>query len=111
LKEKVTKKALDTGFEVISEVGKKKPDEKLPLSLVHQQIEQDLANGVSKVIVKARKPGKGVEIYDRDRNVKISEVNAILSGIAAVNTLPWKTPIKNQQQYLLLRFAGIEIWI
>lgn len=104
-REEVIRKALDAGFEVISEIGKKKPDEKLPLSLVHQQIEQDLANGVFKVIVEAREAGKGVGIYDRDGNVKISEVDAILSGVAAADTLLWEAPIKNQQQYLLLRFG------
>jgi len=104
-RERVIKKALDAGFRVISEIGKKKPEEKLPLSLMHQQIEQDLDNGAFKVIVEAREAGKGVGIYDKNGNVKASEIDDILSGGAEVDSLVWEAPIKNQQQHLILRFG------
>jgi len=104
-REKVIKEALDAGFKVISEVGKKKPEEKPALSLMHQEMEEDLENGVFKVIVEARAAGKGVGIYDEKGDVKISEIDGILAGRVEVNDLIWEAPIKNQQQYLILRFG------
>lgn len=104
-RERVIKKALDAGFKVISEIGKKKPEEKPALSLIHQQIEQDLNNGAFKVIVEAREAGKGVGIYDKNGNVKTSEIDDILSGGVNVDDLIWEAPLKNQQQYLILRFG------
>ena len=47
---------------------------------MHQQIEQDLKNGAFKIIVEAREAGKGVGIYDKNGNVKPSEIDDILSG-------------------------------
>ncbi len=104
-REDTVKKALDNGFKVISEIGKKKPEEKPALSLMHQEIEQDLRNGAFKVIVEAREAGKGVGIYDEKGNVKPSEIDGILAGGIDVNDLIWEAPIKNQQQHLILRFG------
>ena len=104
-REKIIKKALDAGFKVISEVGKKKPEEKPALSLMHQEIEQDLRNGAFKVIVEAREAGKGVGVYDEKGEVKAAEIDNILAGGVDVNDLIWEAPIKSQQQYLILRFG------
>ncbi|GAH69578.1 unnamed protein product, partial [marine sediment metagenome] len=65
----------------------------------------DLEEGVFKVIVEAREAGKGVGIYDRDGKVKEDEIEAILAGVRNSDTLIWEAPIKNQQQYLILRFG------
>ena len=107
-RERIIREAFDAGFRVISEVGKKKPEEKPALSLMHQEIEQDRKNGAFKVIVEAREAGKGVGIYDEKGNVKPSEIDDILAGGADVNDLIWEAPIKNQQQYLITRF-GINV--
>jgi len=104
-RERVIKQTLDAGFKVISEVGKKKPEEKPALSLMHQEIEQDLKNGAFKVIVEARAAGKGVGIFDEKGAVKETEIDDILSGGVDVNDLIWEAPLKNQQQYLILRFG------
>ncbi|HIE51022.1 MAG TPA: phosphosulfolactate synthase [Armatimonadetes bacterium] len=98
-------KALDAGFRVISEVGKKDPAEKVPLAQLHEQIAADLANGAFKVIVEAREAGKGVGIYDEEGRIKEEEVEAIVSGVADPNCLLWEAPLKSQQQQLILRFG------
>jgi phosphosulfolactate synthase len=105
IRERVIKKTLDAGFKVISEVGKKKPEEKPSLSLVHQEIEQDLKNGAFKVIVEAREAGKGVGIYNEKGEVEKAEIDNILAGGVDVNDLIWEAPIKGQQQHLILRFG------
>lgn len=101
----VIKKALDTGFRVITEVGKKDPKEALPLSLIHELVEEDMANGAFKVIIEAREAGKGVGIYDDEGKVKEDEVENIVAGVPDVNCLIWEAPMKNQQQALILRFG------
>lgn len=101
----VIKKALDMGFKVITEVGKKDPVEALPISLVHEIIQDDIANGAYKVIIEAREAGKGVGIFDKDGRTKNDEVEQIVAGVADTDDLIWEAPLKNQQQDLILRFG------
>ena len=99
------KRALDAGFRVISEVGKKDPNEKIAFSLMHEEIASDLELGAFKVIVEARAAGKGVGIFDKDGKVKDDEVDSIVAGVDDPGVLIWEAPIKNQQQHLILRFG------
>lgn len=101
----VIDKCLKRGFKVISEVGKKDPNDKVATPIMHRQIKRDLSQGVYKVIVEAREAGKGVGIYEKDGSVKNDEIDAIVSGVDDVNKLVWEAPIKNQQQHLILRFG------
>jgi len=101
----IIKRSLDAGFKVISEVGKKDPDEKIATALMHEEIASDLALGVFKVIVEAREAGKGVGIYDKDGKVKEDEIDDIIRGVKDPNVLVWEAPLKNQQQHLITRFG------
>jgi len=100
------KRALDAGFKVLTEVGKKSPDQKLAIVEMHQLISHDLELGALLVIVEAREAGKGVGIFDKSGAVNESEVDQIVSGVADLDKLMWEAPIKNQQQYLILRFGN-----
>ena len=102
------KRAVDMGFMVVSEVGKKDPDEKVAAAEMHEQIAQDLANGSYKVIVEAREAGRGVGIYDKDGKPRQDELEAIIRGVDDITRLEWEAPIKNQQQCLIERF-GINV--
>jgi len=102
------KRAVDMGFMVVSEVGKKDPDDKVATTMLHEEIAADLKNGAFKVIVEAREAGKGVGIYDKDGKPKDDEVEAIIKGVDDITKLEWEAPIKNQQQFLILRF-GINV--
>ncbi|NOR12892.1 MAG: phosphosulfolactate synthase [Candidatus Aminicenantes bacterium] len=95
--------ACDCGFKVITEVGKKDPKEAIPLSQVHQLIEEDLSNGSVKVIIEAREAGKGVGIFDAEGKIKDDEVEGIIAGVENLNDIMWEAPIKNQQQALIIR--------
>jgi len=101
----VVKKAIEAGFKVISEIGKKSPKDKQPLELLFEEINQDLRNGAFKVIVEAREAGKGVGIYDETGKIKEEEVNAILLGVKDSDCLIWEAPLKSQQEYLILKFG------
>lgn len=99
------KRAVDMGFRVLSEVGKKDPNEAVATAKLHEEIAADLKNGAFKVIVEAREAGKGVGIYDKDGKPKDEEVEAIIKGVEDIAKLEWEAPIKNQQQFLILRFG------
>jgi len=101
----VIKKAVDAGFPVMSEVGKKDPNEKVAVSIMHEEIAADLKNGAFKVIVESREGGKGIGIYDKDGEVVEDELDAIVSGVDDPDCLVWEAPIKNQMQYLIGRFG------
>jgi len=104
-RKKIIKKAVNMGFKVISEVGKKDPNEKISIPLMHKEILSDLECGAFKVIVEAREAGRGVGIYDSEGKIKEEEIDKIISGVKDVNCLIWEAPHKNQQQYLILRFG------
>lgn len=104
-RQNLIKKTKDMGFKVITEVGKKDPREILPISLIHQLINEDIQSGVFKVIIEAREAGKGVGIFDQEGKVKSEEIDNILAGIENPEYLMWEAPLKNQQQDLILRFG------
>jgi len=104
-RKEIINKALETGFKVITEVGKKDPKEVLPIALVHKLIREDLENGAFKVIIEAREAGRGVGIFDSEGKIKQEEVDHIIAGVEDVSQLLWEAPIKNQQQDLIIRFG------
>lgn len=100
------KRALDAGFKVLTEVGKKSPDEKIAVAEMHRLIAYDLELGAIQVIIEAREAGKGVGVFDKSGAVNESEVDQIVAGVADLDKLMWEAPMKNQQQYLILRFGN-----
>jgi phosphosulfolactate synthase len=100
------KRALDAGFKVLTEVGKKSPDEKVAVAEMHRQITRDLELGAMLAIVEAREGGKGIGVFDKTGAVDEGEVDAIVSGVDDLDRLMWEAPIKNQQQYMILRFGN-----
>ena len=101
----IVKRAKDTGFKVLTEVGKKDPKDAIETTTMHEQIAADLAQGAYKVIVEARESGHGVGIFDSSGDVQTEMVEEILGGINNVEDLIWEAPIKNQQQWLILEFG------
>jgi phosphosulfolactate synthase len=100
------KRALDAGFKVVTEVGKKSPNEKVAVAEMHRLIAHDLELGAVQVIIEAREAGKGVGVFGKSGAVNESEVDEIVSGVADLDRVMWEAPIKNQQQYLILRFGN-----
>ncbi|MBN1274142.1 MAG: phosphosulfolactate synthase [Candidatus Aminicenantes bacterium] len=104
-REKTIRKAVDSGFLVYTEVGKKDPAEEISVAVMHDVIQADLKSGAFKVIVEAREGGKGVGIFDQDGKVKEGNVENILSGVENPEDLLWEAPLKNQQKYLILKLG------
>ncbi|MGH2524722.1 MAG: phosphosulfolactate synthase [Anaerolineales bacterium] len=100
--------ALDLGLLVVSEVGKKDPRHQPAAEELAEQALADFEAGAAWVIVEARESGKGVGVYGADGSVHEQDVDTI---VAALNTrerldhLIWEAPLKNQQEYFILRFG------
>lgn len=97
--------AVDFGFIVFSEIGKKDPQEHIPASALHRIMEEDLQAGVRGIIVEGRESGQGVGIYDRDGEILEDELTKIVKACPAPDRLIWEAPQKTQQEELIVRFG------
>lgn len=106
-REKLIKSALDAGFKVVSEVGKKDMELNLSVAETIRQIERDLRYGVSKVTVESRGSGKGIGVYDEKGEVKGDDVEQIITSIDPQHLI-WEAPNKEGQEYFIKRL-GINV--
>jgi len=98
--------ALDLSLTVISEVGKKDPRHQPQAEELAEQALADFESGAAWVIIEARESGKGVGIYDADGHVNERDVDILTSALNShLTRLIWEAPLKNQQEYFILRFG------
>jgi phosphosulfolactate synthase len=98
-------KAVKARFRVLSEVGKKDPNDAQPMALLADIVNADLDHGAFMVIMEAREAGKGVGIYDASGLPKEAEIDAFLGGVRDPSRVLWEAPLGPQQRYLVLRFG------
>ena len=100
------KRALDAGFKVISEVGKKDPAIEIPVTQLCEQIGEDLALGVDKVIMEARESGAGIGIYDASGGLRKEKLAAMLDQLRGhEDDIMWEAPRQGQQAQLILQYG------
>jgi phosphosulfolactate synthase len=98
--------ALDVGLTVITEVGKKDPNEQPAVELLAEQALADFDSGASWVIVDARESGRGVGVFDADGSVREEAVDAMVDILKGhLDKMIWETPLKKQQEYFIIRFG------
>lgn len=105
VREQAIKMAVELGFRVLTEVGKKDPAEGAPAGRYVEQILRDLDSGAFKVIIEGRESGKNTGVYDRDGGLLASEIREVLSAVPDPRSLFWEAPLKEQQQDLILLFG------
>jgi phosphosulfolactate synthase len=93
-------------IKVLTEVGKKSPDETIAIPEMQRLIAHDLELGAIQVIIEAREAGKGVGVFDKAGDVDEAEVSLITEGVDDLDKVMWEAPLKKQQQYLILRFGN-----
>lgn len=104
-RERAIKQALDAGFKVVSEVGKKDEELNLPVAEMIRQIHRDLEYGVSKVTVESRGSGKGIGVYDSSGKVKGDDVDQITAAVDPSHLI-WEAPNKDGQEYFIKRLGN-----
>jgi phosphosulfolactate synthase len=98
--------ALDIGLNVISEVGKKDPNEQPSPEQLAEQAIADFETGVSWVIVDARESGRGIGVFNEDGSVREDSVDIMADMLKDhLDHMIWETPLKKQQEYFILRFG------
>lgn len=99
-------KAKEKGFYVLSEVGKKDPDNdaKITLDKRIELINAELEAGSDKVIIEAREGGKNIGIFDKDGLAKEEEIDCITNYTPKENII-WEAPNKDQQVYFVLKLG------
>ena len=105
VRERAISMAADLGLKVLTEVGKKDPNEKAPVEDYIKQIQRDLAIGAHRVIVEGRESGKNAGFYDHEGQFVADEIEEMLSAVGDPQLLIWEAPLKEQQQGLILRFG------
>jgi phosphosulfolactate synthase (CoM biosynthesis protein A)/phosphosulfolactate phosphohydrolase-like enzyme len=106
----ILKQAVDLGFDVTSEVGKKLVQEDQAISNTRRirEILEDLAAGAQKVIIEARESGT-VGIF-RGKNDINAELAYELFQSIDPDALIWEAPEKDQQAWLLHQLGpGVSI--
>lgn len=96
--------AISAGLNVITEIGKKNPQEQPDDERLIATGNADLNAGVVWVIVEARESGQGIGIYDSQGKV-INEKLAKLSGELPLEKIIWEAPLKSQQARLINDFG------
>ena len=101
----IISKTKERGFTVISEVGKKNPQDdcKLDTDDRVKLINSDINAGSDRILIEAREGGKGIGIYDECGNVKEDELEILAK--TDMEKIIWEAPLKNQQTYLILKFG------
>ncbi|TDA68545.1 MAG: phosphosulfolactate synthase [Clostridia bacterium] len=98
--------ALDGGFKVLTEIGKKHPQDRVATLKLQEQVWRDLEDGALKVIVEGRESGQGVVIYDDAGAIKVDELEALVRSLSDPRVLIWEAPRKSQQLELIVRFGA-----
>lgn len=105
MRRKAISLAIKMGFKVLTEVGKKQPDDRENCLDLARQARLDLQAGAVWVIVEGREFGQGVTMYDAQGRMREESVTAFMNCIADQNLIVWEAPLKEQQQELILRFG------
>ena len=103
----IIKMCLDSGFTVISEVGKKDPKKDILLT-TEQRIElmkKDLESGSLMVIIEARESGRGIGVMGKDGKVNFDELDILIDAVGLNKTMI-EAPDKEQQQSIYMRYGS-----
>lgn len=101
-RERIIQCAKSAGLSVITEVGKKDPENQPTALQMASQAMMDFAWGADWVIIEGRESGISVGIYDELGNVQssaLAEIQAVTQQYA--DRLIWEAPLKKQQSYLI----------
>ncbi len=93
-------KAVDLGFRVLTEVGKKDANEKCLVDEMVKQLNEDLENGAYRVIIEARESGT-VGVYNSAGDTDLEAFEKILRGAPNPDVIIWEAPLKKQQVHLI----------
>lgn len=105
VRERAISMALDAGFKVLTEVGKKNMQDKEIIGHYLRQVKRDLDCGAFRVIIEGRESGKNAGFYDERGRFIEDEWEQLLVAAGDQRLLIWEAPLKQQQRDLISRFG------
>lgn len=100
LRREAIRQAVNLGFKVLTEVGKKDANEVfLPEEMV-RQLNEDLDNGAYRVIIEGRESGT-VGMYNSLGDLDQQIFETLLRGVPSPELIIWEAPQKKQQVHLI----------
>ncbi len=102
----IIRQAQESGFYVISEVGKKdvEADKQMTLRDRIEEARSDIEAGAHYVIIEAREGGKNIGVYDEKGCLRKEMARALVESIG-LNQIMFEAPEKSQQRDLILLFG------
>jgi phosphosulfolactate synthase len=101
LRSELIQQAIEYGFEVITEYGKKCWGSTIEIEELIETVELDAGLGASLITIEGRESGKGVGIFDENGVCKDKEIEQVLRRVPSKHLLLWEAPNKDQQVHLL----------
>lgn len=101
LRTELIRKAVEYGFEVYTEYGKKCWGSRVEVEELIGTVQSDIQTGAELVTIEGRESGAGVGIFDENGACRDDEVNAVLEQLTSPHLLLWEAPQKSQQVHLI----------
>jgi len=96
IREDIIKKSLERELKVISEIGKKHPEEELSLQKVQELIAEDTKMGVFKVALEVEPAKSGFGVMNDEGFIIKSNVELLMKSLDDPEVILWNVPFKNQ---------------
>ncbi len=102
----IIKMCINSGFTVISEVGKKDPKKDAAMSMEKriELMKMDLESGAQMVIIESRESGKGIGVMGKGGEVDFTELDRIVEAVGLEYTMI-EAPEKSQQQAIFMHYG------
>ncbi len=101
----IIKTAREADLVVLTEIGKKEAGGVFYPELMAAQMNKDLEEGASKVILEARESGKDVTIFNVQGDIEHEKMEQLLMFAAAQEQIIWEAPLKKQQVAFIALFG------
>jgi phosphosulfolactate synthase len=101
----IINESLKLGFKVVSEIGRKHPEDVLTFEEALQLIVDDLKKGVMKILIRAEKNYDDYGFLDKKGNYLKEKLYYLNSKVANPDALIWEAPHTRQQQELIFHFG------
>jgi phosphosulfolactate synthase len=108
IREDIIEKSQKKDLKVITEIGKKHPEEELSLPRVQELISEDIKRGVFKVALEAEPAKNDFGVMDDEGFIKKENVEFLLKGLDDPDAVLWEVPFRGHYKDFIFHL-GINV--